>query len=54
MTVVDAPVVAGSCIDQVERSTLALVKGLGGALLREKIVASASADMLVVVDETKL
>jgi len=40
--------------DQVERGTLALVKGLGGALLREKIVASASARMTVVVDETKL
>jgi len=40
--------------DQVERGTLALVKGLGGALLREKIVASASSRMIVVVDETKL
>jgi ribose 5-phosphate isomerase A len=40
--------------DQVERSTLNLVKGLGGALLREKIVASASHRMIVVIDETKL
>jgi ribose 5-phosphate isomerase A len=40
--------------DQVERGTLNLVKGLGGALLREKIVASASNRMIVVVDETKL
>jgi ribose 5-phosphate isomerase A len=40
--------------DQVERGTLALIKGLGGALLREKIVASASRRMVVVVDETKL
>ena len=40
--------------DQVERGTLALVKGLGGALLREKVVASASRRMTVVVDETKL
>jgi ribose 5-phosphate isomerase A len=40
--------------DQVERGTLDLVKGLGGALLREKIVASASDRMIVVVDETKL
>jgi ribose 5-phosphate isomerase A len=31
-----------------------LVKGLGGALLREKMVASASDRMIVVVDETKL
>jgi ribose 5-phosphate isomerase A len=40
--------------DQVARGTLDLVKGLGGALLREKIVASASDRMIVVVDETKL
>jgi ribose 5-phosphate isomerase A len=40
--------------DHVERGTLNLVKGLGGALLREKIVASASDRMIVVVDETKL
>jgi ribose 5-phosphate isomerase A len=40
--------------DQVECGTLNLVKGLGGALLREKIVASASDRMIVVVDETKL
>ena len=40
--------------DQVERGTLNLIKGLGGALLREKIVASASDRMIVVVDETKL
>jgi ribose 5-phosphate isomerase A len=40
--------------DEVEVSTLNLIKGLGGALLREKIVASASAKMIVVVDESKL
>ncbi len=40
--------------DQVERGTLNLVKGRGGALLREKLVASASDRMIVVVDETKL
>jgi ribose 5-phosphate isomerase A len=40
--------------DQVAHGTLDLVKGRGGALLREKIVASASARMIVVVDETKL
>lgn len=33
---------------------LDLIKGLGGALLREKIVASASRTFLVVVDESKL
>jgi len=40
--------------DQVERHTLNLIKGLAGAMLREKIVASASRRMIVVVDETKL
>ena len=40
--------------DLVERNTLTLVKGLGGALLREKIVACASQRMIVIVDETKL
>lgn len=40
--------------DQVERGTLSLIKGGGGALLREKIVASASARMIVIIDETKL
>src|SRR5258707_1769284 len=32
---------------------LSLIKGGGGALLREKIVASASAGMIVIVDESK-
>jgi len=40
--------------DQVARGTLDLVKGLGGALLREKIVASASDRMIVVADSSKL
>jgi ribose 5-phosphate isomerase A len=40
--------------DQVERGTLHLIKGLGGALLREKIVAAASARLIVAVDESKL
>jgi len=40
--------------DQVEVSTLNLIKGLGGALLREKLVAVNSARMLVIVDESKL
>jgi ribose 5-phosphate isomerase A len=40
--------------DEVEIGSLDLVKGLGGALLREKIVAAASRRMLVVVDEAKL
>ena len=33
---------------------LALIKGGGGALLREKIVASASARMVVIADDSKL
>jgi ribose 5-phosphate isomerase A len=32
---------------------LNLIKGLGGALLREKIVAAASAEMTVIVDASK-
>ena len=40
--------------DEVELGTLNLVKGHGGALLREKIVASASARLLIIVDESKL
>ncbi|MCK8783595.1 ribose-5-phosphate isomerase RpiA [Roseomonas sp. NAR14] len=40
--------------DEVEPGTLDLVKGLGGALLREKIVAAASARLVIAVDEGKL
>jgi ribose 5-phosphate isomerase A len=40
--------------DEVEIGTLNLIKGRGGALLREKIVASASDRMVVIVDEGKL
>src|SRR5215468_10363542 len=40
--------------DEVERGTLNLIKGLGGALLREKIVAAASRQLAIVVDRTKL
>jgi ribose 5-phosphate isomerase A len=40
--------------DEVERGTLDLIKGLGGALLREKIVASATRRLVIVVDEGKL
>ena len=40
--------------DEVHTGTLDLIKGLGGALLREKIVAAASRRMTVVVDESKL
>src|SRR5208282_4654763 len=40
--------------DEVEAGTLYLIKGHGGALLREKIVAAASKRMVIVADETKL
>jgi ribose 5-phosphate isomerase A len=40
--------------DEVERGTLNLIKGLGGALLREKIVASNSRRLAIIVDEAKL
>ena len=40
--------------DEVERGTLNLIKGLGGALLREKIVAAASNRLAIIVDGTKL
>jgi ribose 5-phosphate isomerase A len=40
--------------DEVHTTTLDLIKGLGGALLREKIVAAASRRMTVIVDGSKL
>ena len=40
--------------DEVERATLNLIKGRGGALLREKIVAAASRQLIIIVDERKL
>jgi ribose 5-phosphate isomerase A len=40
--------------DEVALGSLHLIKGLGGALLREKIVAAASARLVIVVDQEKL
>ena len=40
--------------DQIARGALDLVKGLGGALLREKMIALASERMIVVADQSKL
>jgi ribose 5-phosphate isomerase A len=40
--------------DEVEEGTLNLIKGLGGALLREKIVASASKRLVIVIHDSKL
>jgi len=39
--------------DQVD-SKLNLIKGMGGALTREKIVASCSKKVIIIIDETKL
>jgi ribose 5-phosphate isomerase A len=39
--------------DEIERGSLALIKGLGGALLREKIVASAARRFVVIADDAK-
>jgi len=40
--------------DEVETGTLNLIKGLGGALLREKIVAQAARRFIVVADQSKI
>lgn len=40
--------------DEVERGTLNLIKGRGGALLREKVVAAASRRLVIVVDGEKM
>jgi ribose 5-phosphate isomerase A len=40
--------------DEIQRGTLDLIKGRGGALLREKVVASASRRLVIIADETKL
>ena len=40
--------------DEVESGRLNLIKGHGGALLREKIVAEASERLVIVVDQTKM
>ena len=40
--------------DEIEPRRLDLIKGLGGALLREKIVASAGDRLVIIADEGKL
>ncbi len=40
--------------DEIETGTLALIKGRGGALLREKIVATATSRLVIVADESKV
>jgi len=40
--------------DEIKRDSLDLVKGLGGALFREKIVASAAKKLVIIADSEKL
>jgi len=40
--------------DEVELGTLNLIKGRGGALLREKIVATSTRKLIIIVDDSKL
>jgi len=40
--------------DEVEQGSLNLIKGRGGALVREKIVASSSDRLVIVADESKI
>ena len=40
--------------DEIKRDSLDLVKGLGGALFREKIVASAAKRLVIIADAEKL
>jgi len=40
--------------DEIARNSLDLIKGLGGALLREKIVAAVSDRLVIIADEPKL
>jgi ribose 5-phosphate isomerase A len=40
--------------DEIHASTLNVIKGRGGALLREKIVAAASKELIIIADESKL
>lgn len=40
--------------DEIEPRTLSLIKGGGGSLLREKLVASVSEQMIIIADQSKL
>jgi ribose 5-phosphate isomerase A len=40
--------------DEIGEADLSLIKGMGGALLREKIVAVTSKRLVIIADETKL
>jgi ribose 5-phosphate isomerase A len=40
--------------DEIDSESLALIKGQGGALVREKLVAVASSEVIIVADATKI
>jgi ribose 5-phosphate isomerase A len=40
--------------DEIQRETLDLIKGRGGALLHEKVIASSSRRLIIIADDTKL
>jgi ribose 5-phosphate isomerase A len=40
--------------DEIDARTLDVIKGRGGALLREKIVAASSRELVIIADESKL
>jgi ribose 5-phosphate isomerase A len=40
--------------DEIETGTLGLIKGRGGALLREKLVAASSEQLCIIADDSKL
>lgn len=40
--------------DQIETRTLNMIKGMGGALTREKIVGNASKENIIIIDKSKL
>ncbi len=53
----DTHTVIDLCVDgadEIKRDSLDLVKGLGGALLREKVVASAARRLVIIADGDKM
>ena len=53
----DTHTVIDLCVDgadEIKRDNLDLVKGLGGALLREKLVASAASRLVIIADGSKM
>ncbi|MEZ4520093.1 MAG: ribose-5-phosphate isomerase RpiA [Thermomicrobiales bacterium] len=51
----DSPIdLAVDGADAIARDSLAAIKGLGGALVRERLVAESAAEFLIIADESKL